>query len=410
MNTNTFSELNLSEPILAALAELNYSKPSPIQTKTIPIIQDSKDVLATAQTGTGKSASFLLPILQKLSTTSRTHNCAPRALILVPTRELAIQLFESCKKYGKYLSLEATFVIGGVNINPQIRKFKNKVDILIATPGRLLDLHKQKAVNLKTIERLVLDEADRMLDMGFIHDIRKLFAIFPKSRQTLLFSATFSKEIENLSKLFLKNPVKLSVSPPNSTVKSIEQSYYKIEKQQKKECLKKLLNEKNIYQALIFSRTKHEANKLVTYLNKQKFSAAAIHGNKSQSARIKALTDFKNEKISILVATDIASRGLDIDKLPFVINFHLPEVAEDYVHRIGRTGRAGETGQAISLVSSSEIKLLKSIEKCTKEKITYQAIDGFENIDHLEKKPNWAFKKKLSPFKKKHTKNKTNQS
>ncbi len=373
-----FSELNLSPAILKALAEKAYDKPSPIQAQAIPAVLQGRDIMAAAQTGTGKTAGFTLPILEKLSQGQAAKPNQVRTLILTPTRELAAQVGQSVADYGKYMNLKSAVVFGGVKINPQMMKLRKGVDILVATPGRLLDLFQQNAVRFDSLEILVLDEADRMLDMGFINDIKKILALLPKRRQNLLFSATFSDEVRQLAKGLIKNPVEISVSPRNSTVETVSHSIIPVDKKRKAELLIHLLHENRWNQVLVFCRTKHGANKLAQQLEKEKLPSAAIHGNKSQGARTKALADFKNNKIQILVATDIAARGIDISQLPYVVNFDLPNVPEDYVHRIGRTGRAGASGEALSLVSADEFKQLKDIEKVIKQIISRKIIDGFE--------------------------------
>ncbi|WP_114416522.1 DEAD/DEAH box helicase [Marinospirillum perlucidum] len=374
----SFSSLGLSAPILAALEKSGYTQPTPIQAQAIPAILEGEDVMAAAQTGTGKTAGFTLPLLERLhqGTTARSNQV--RALILTPTRELAAQVSESVSTYGQGLGLKSTVVFGGVKINPQMMKLRAGADILVATPGRLLDLYQQNAVRFDQLEVLILDEADRMLDMGFIHDIKRILKVLPKKRQNLLFSATFSQEIRSLARGLVHNPVEISVSPRNTTAEKVEQSVYLVEKKQKPALLVHLLVENNWGQTLIFTKTKHGANKLTRYLEEGGFKAAAIHGNKSQAARTKALAGFKDKRIQLLVATDIAARGLDIDLLPQVVNYELPNVAEDYVHRIGRTGRAGASGQAISLVAGDEGKLLKAIEKLIKQEIPRQQAEGFK--------------------------------
>ncbi len=374
----TFKSLGLIEAILLAVEEKGYQTPSPIQAQTIPAILQGKDVMASAQTGTGKTAGFVLPILQKLSKLPPVKPRYIRTLILAPTRELAAQIEESTAAYGKNLKVKSVAVFGGVKINPQIQALERGVDILIATPGRLIDLYEQNAVKFNELSILVLDEADRMLDMGFIKDIRRVLALLPKNRQNLLFSATFSNDIFTLAKGLLHNPIEINVTPRNTTAKGISQVVYPVDKARKAELLSHLIQTRQWYQALVFCRTKHGANKLVKYLHLDGIEASAIHGNKSQAQRTKALAEFKQGKIQILVATDIAARGLDIDQLPFVVNVDLPNIPEDYVHRIGRTGRAGAEGQAISLVSADEIKQLLDIERLIKAKIQRQAIDSFE--------------------------------
>jgi len=373
-----FSDLNLSPTILKALTEKGYDKPTPIQAQAIPAVLQGRDIMAAAQTGTGKTAGFTLPILEKLSKGQPAKANQVRTLILTPTRELAAQVGQSVADYGNHLNLKYAVVFGGVKINPQMMKLRKGVDILVATPGRLLDLYQQNAVRFDSLEILVLDEADRMLDMGFINDIKKILALLPKRRQNLLFSATFSDEVRLLAKGLIQNPVEISVSPRNSTVETVSHSIIPVDKKRKAELLIHLLHENRWNQVLVFCRTKHGANKLAQLLEKDKLPSAAIHGNKSQGARTKALADFKNNKIQILVATDIAARGIDISQLPYVVNFDLPNVPEDYVHRIGRTGRAGASGEAISLVSADEFKQLKDIEKVIKQLIPRKFIDGFE--------------------------------
>ncbi|MCW8399546.1 DEAD/DEAH box helicase [Legionella sp. PATHC038] len=350
----SFKSLGLIEPLLQSIDELGYKEPSPIQTQAIPQILSGKDVLASAQTGTGKTASFVLPLLQKLSSKPRAKSNCTRVLILTPTRELASQVHESILQYGRYLSLRSTVVFGGVKINPQMMRLRSGVELLVATPGRLLDLHQQRAIQFDQIDTLVLDEADRMLDMGFIHDMKRIINWLPKNRQNLMFSATFSEEIRNLVKTILNHPVEIDVTPRNTTVVKIKQTVHPVDKSQKAALLSHLIHKNKWGQTLVFSKTKHGANKLVKQLADAQIHAAAIHGNKSQSQRTKTLAEFKSGELHILVATDIAARGIDIDQLPCVVNFDLPQVAEDYVHRIGRTGRAGASGLAVSLVSADE--------------------------------------------------------
>lgn len=371
----TFNSLGISSPIYTILDKKGYKQPTPIQSKAIPTILQGKDVMASAQTGTGKTAAFALPILERLSTTTQSSPKYIKTLILTPTRELAAQVFDNFTTYGTNLNLSTAIVFGGVNIAPQFAKLKKGVDILIATPGRFLDLYSQGAINLKHVETFVLDEADRMLDMGFIPDIRKVISFLPKKRQCLLFSATFSPEIRTLAKSIMSNPVEISVNQNNSTVEKINQIMHPVDKAKKSTALLSIITENKINQALVFTRTKHGANRLATFLEKNKVKAAAIHGNKSQGARTKALADFKSNGIQVLVATDIAARGLDIHLLPHVFNFDLPNVPEDYVHRIGRTGRAGANGQAISLVSADEAKALLDIEKLLNHKLPRTYLD-----------------------------------
>ena len=376
----TFKELGLSAPILKAIATQGYETPSPIQAKAIPAVLDGHDVMAAAQTGTGKTAGFTLPILEKLSTGRRAQANHVRTLILTPTRELAAQVGENVALYSKHMSLTSAVVFGGVKINPQMMKLRRGVDILVATPGRLMDLHSQNAVKFTDLEVLVLDEADRMLDMGFIHDIKRIIQLLPRRRQNLMFSATFSDDIRTLAKGLVKNPIEISVTPRNATAPTVSQSIYTVDKKQKAAVLTRLIHDNSWSQALVFTKTKHGANKLTKYLEAEGIVAAAIHGNKSQGARTKALAGFKAGEVRILVATDIAARGLDIEQLPQVVNFDLPNVAEDYVHRIGRTGRAGSTGTAISLVSADEVDLLSDIERLTQKLLPREVMDGFEPV------------------------------
>jgi len=379
----SFDSLGLSAPILQAVAETGYDTPSPIQSQAIPVILEGKDMMAAAQTGTGKTAGFTLPMLELLSRGEHAHANQVRALVLTPTRELAAQVEASVVTYSKHLPLRSAVVFGGVKINPQMIKLRKGVDVLVATPGRLLDLYNQNAVKFKQLEMLVLDEADRMLDMGFIHDIKKILAALPKQRQNLLFSATFSTEIRQLARGMVNNPVEISVSPRNTTVKSVKQWICPVDKKQKSALLLQLIKDNDWKQVLVFSRTKHGANRLARFLEERGVNSAAIHGNKSQGARTKALAGFKDGSVRILVATDIAARGLDIDQLPQVVNFDLPNVPEDYIHRIGRTGRAGATGQAVSLVSADEFKQLSDIERLIQEVLTRKLIDGFEPVHDL---------------------------
>jgi ATP-dependent RNA helicase RhlE len=377
----SFASLGLSAPLLKVVAEQGYDTPSPIQSQAIPAVLEGRDVMAAAQTGTGKTAGFTLPILHRLSQAERPQGGSQipvRALILTPTRELAAQVGESVATYGKHLSLKSAVVFGGVKINPQIATLRQGVDILVATPGRLLDLYQQKMVRFDKLEVLVLDEADRMLDMGFIHDIRKILAVLPKQRQNLLFSATFSNEIRNLAKGMVNDPVELSVTPRNAAAATVTQWVHPVDKSRKPALLSHLIQTHQWQQVLVFTRTKHGANRLTKYLEGQGIEAAAIHGNKSQNARTQALASFKSGGIRALIATDIAARGLDIDQLPQVVNFELPNVAEDYVHRIGRTGRAGASGQAVSLVSLDEKKELAGIERLISQRLNSQTVEGFE--------------------------------
>jgi len=379
----SFDSLGLSPAILKSVSELGYEKASPIQEKAIPIVLEGKDIMAAAQTGTGKTAGFTLPILDILSEGERPKGNRTRALILAPTRELAAQIGDSVSEYGRHLPLKSAVVFGGVKINPQMIKLRKGLDILVATPGRLLDLHQQNAVKFEDLEILVLDEADRMLDMGFVRDIRRIVNLLPKKRQTLLFSATFSDDIRDLASEFTNQPVEISVSPRNTTAKTVEQWIYPVDKKKKSQLLSKLIRENKWQQTLIFSRTKHGANRLTRYLEAEGIKAAAIHGNKSQGARTRALAEFKSGEIKALVATDIAARGIDIDQLPQVVNFDLPNVAEDYVHRIGRTGRAGSNGQAVSLVCADEFKDLAGIERLIQKVIERKIIGGFEPVSPL---------------------------
>ena len=379
----SFKSLGLSEAILKAIEKKGYTQASPIQEKAIPLVLEGKDVLASAQTGTGKTAGFTLPMLQILSQGQNLRKRPVRALVLTPTRELAAQVLENVKEYSTFLDIKSTVVFGGVNANPQIKTLQQGVDILVATPGRLLDLHNQKVFSLSKVEILVLDEADRMLDMGFLRDIKKILALMPSKRQNLLFSATFSKEIKQLAGSFLHDPVLVEATPENSTVDKIEQRIYRVNKAKKAALTIKLISEGNWSQVLMFTRTKHGANKLSEKLEKANISSAAIHGNKSQAARTRALAGFKSGDIRVLVATDIAARGLDIPLLPHVINFELPNVPEDYVHRIGRTGRAGASGEAISLVSIDEESYVRGIEKLLGLKLKKETITGFEATETL---------------------------
>jgi len=382
-----FDQLNLPEPILQAIRDKGYTEPSPIQAQAIPAVLEGKDVMAAAQTGTGKTAGFTLPILALLADGPRARSNQARTLIVTPTRELAAQVADSVETYGRHLSLTSAVVFGGVKINPQMMRLRKGVDILVATPGRLLDLYNQKAVRFDDLEVLVLDEADRMLDMGFIHDIRKILALLPKNRQNLMFSATFSEDIRKLARGIVNNPVEISVSPKNTTVETVKHWICPVDKKQKSALLTKLIKENDWQQVLVFSRTKHGANRLTRQLEDRGLKAAAIHGNKSQAARTKALANFKSGSVRILVATDIAARGIDINQLPQVVNFDLPNVPEDYVHRIGRTGRAGQLGQAVSLVSADEIKQLTDIERLIQTVLERRVIDGFEPVHDLPASP-----------------------
>ncbi|MEA3383878.1 MAG: DEAD/DEAH box helicase [Campylobacterota bacterium] len=385
----SFSKLGLNESLLKAISDEGYTTPTPIQKQAIPVILDRKDILAGAQTGTGKTAGFTLPLLQILSDNKNRDNQKPKvkALILTPTRELAAQVDESVVTYGKYLPFKSAVIFGGVGINPQIAKLRKGVDIVVATPGRLLDHVGQKTIDLSEVEFLILDEADRMLDMGFIHDIKKVLKILPKQRQNLLFSATFSNDIKKLADSLLDNPTLIEVARTNQTSEQIKQSIHPVDKAKKKHLLTKLIDDNSWKQVLVFTRTKHGANKLSQHLNENHITAAAIHGNKSQGARTKALADFKDNSVRVLVATDIAARGIDIDLLPHVVNFELPNVPEDYVHRIGRTGRAGSNGEAISLVCIDEEELLFNIEKLIKDKIPKTIIEGFKPDPSIKAEP-----------------------
>lgn len=404
----SFDSLGLDVKILKAIEEQNYTDPTPIQQQAIPVILSGKDLMASAQTGTGKTAGFGLPILQKLvEQQAKTNNRSePKrgkrplfALILAPTRELAAQIGENIRDYSRYLAVRSLVVFGGVSINPQMMKLRGGVDILIATPGRLLDLVQQNAVDLATVKILVLDEADRMLDMGFIHDIRRVIAKLPKKRQNLLFSATFSDEIKSLANTILNSPESIAVAKTNSASEQITQYIHRVDKRRKRELLSYLIGKNQWQQVLIFTRTKYGANHLAEQLTKDGIKASAIHGNKSQGARTKALADFKSGQIRALVATDIAARGLDIELLPYVVNYELPQVAEDYVHRIGRTGRAQNQGQAISLVCIDELAQLKSIEKLIKKTIPEIFTQGFEVDPRIKAEPVKKVTAKQAPAK-----------
>ena len=374
----SFSSLGLADPLLRAVNAQGYDTPTPIQLQAIPAVLSGQDVMAAAQTGTGKTAGFTLPLLQRLAGGPKVKANSVRALVLTPTRELAAQVGDSVATYGKYLPLRADVVYGGVKINPQMQRLRGGGDVLVATPGRLLDLYNQNAVTFDQLEILVLDEADRMLDMGFINDIRKILALLPKQRQNLLFSATFSDEIRRLTRGLLHEPVLVEVAARNTTAERVTQSVFEVDKSNKTGLLSHLIRANNWDQVLVFTRTKHGANRLAQKLERDGIKAAAIHGNKSQGARTKALADFKSGKVRVLVATDIAARGIDIDLLPHVVNFELPNVAEDYVHRIGRTGRAGSSGAAISLVSADEVKLLAGIENLIRKQLPRETEPGFE--------------------------------
>lgn len=399
----SFKSLGLIEPLLQAINELGYKEPSPIQAQAIPKILSGRDVLASAQTGTGKTASFVLPILQKLSSKPGAKSNRTRTLILTPTRELASQVHESIIQYGRHLSLRSAVVFGGVKINPQMMKLRSGVELLVATPGRLLDLHQQRAIQFDEVDTLVLDEADRMLDMGFIHDMKRIIKWLPKNRQNLMFSATFTDEIRNLVKTILNQPIEIDVTLRNTTVVKIKQTVHPVDKSQKAALLSHLIHKNKWGQTLVFSKTKHGANKLVKQLAEAQIHAAAIHGNKSQSQRTKALAEFKSGELHILVATDIAARGIDIDQLPCVVNFDLPQVAEDYVHRIGRTGRAGASGLAVSLVSADEVNQLHAIEKLIQRKLNRIEIEDFEPQHNAPQTNSVSKFKKYSPTRKKIT-------
>lgn len=373
-----FEQLGLAEPLLQAIRKQGYESPSPIQQQAIPVILKGHDVLASAQTGTGKTGAFALPLIQRLMQKPKAKGNHTLALILTPTRELAAQVHASIVEYSEFLPVRSAVVYGGVKINPQMMILRGGVEILVATPGRLLDLYQQNAIRFEQIETLILDEADRMLDMGFIHDIKRIISHLPRIRQNLLFSATFSDSIRQLTKSVLKDPVEVAIGARNTAATQVTQIVHPVDKAQKTALLCHLLQDKNWQQTLVFSRTKHGANKLVKGLAAANITALAIHGNKSQPQRLKALHDFKSGKVSVLVATDIAARGIDIEQLPLVINFDLPQVPEDYVHRIGRTGRAGHEGLAISLVSADEAMQLHNIEKVLKHRLNRVEIDDFE--------------------------------
>jgi ATP-dependent RNA helicase RhlE len=376
-----FDDLNLAPAILKAVHEQGYETPTPIQAQAIPAVLAGQDLLAGAQTGTGKTAAFVLPMLDILGRGAAGKNkfggTAIRALVLTPTRELAAQVEESVRDYGKHVALSSTVVFGGVGMNPQISKLKRGVDILVATPGRLLDLQQQGFVDLSGVQMLVLDEADRMLDMGFIHDVKKVLALVPRDKQSLLFSATFSTEIRELAATLLKNPQSIQVTPANTTVQRITQTIHPVGRGKKKALLAHIIQQNNWSQVLVFTRTKFGANNVAEFLTKNGIEAMAMHGNKSQSARTQALAGFKSGEIRALVATDIAARGIDIEDLPHVVNYEIPNVSEDYVHRIGRTGRAGSDGQAVSLVCLDEEGFMMDIERFTKQQIAVEHIEGF---------------------------------
>jgi ATP-dependent RNA helicase RhlE len=374
----SFDSLGLAPALLRALADYGYTQPTPIQSAAIPPALAGQDLLAAAQTGTGKTAAFALPLLQKLSTSGETMTRRPRALILTPTRELAAQIHDNIRSYAKHMHVSSTTIFGGVSMGPQINTLRRGVDIVIATPGRLIDHMQQRTLDLTAVETLILDEADRMLDMGFLPAIKRILQSVPKRRQTLLFSATFAPAIKTLAMEFMHNPKEISVSAPNTVTTLVSHQVHPVDSARKRDLLLHLLSQDSRRQALVFSRTKHGADKLVTFLNASGLRSAAIHGNKSQNARTRALSDFKSGRVTIMVATDIAARGIDIEQLPIVINFDLPSVAEDYVHRIGRTGRAGMEGLAISLVSHDESGLLYDIRKLLKQEIAITAVEGYE--------------------------------
>jgi len=383
-----FKDLGLSAELLRAVEKQGYDEATPVQQQAIPLVLAGKDLLAGAQTGTGKTAGFTLPVLQQLQNKhtegGKRH---PRVLVLTPTRELAAQVHESVRDYGQYLPFRSAVIFGGVSINPQKQKLIKGVDIVVATPGRLLDHVQQRSIDLSKVEILILDEADRMLDMGFIRDIRKILNVIPKQRQTLLFSATFSREIKALASEFLHQPAEIQVTPENTAVELVSQIVYPVDKKRKRELLSQKIGEENWQQVLVFTRTKHGANKLAEQLDKDGITSAAIHGNKSQGARTKALASFKAGNVRVLVATDIAARGIDIDKLPHVVNFELPNIPEDYVHRIGRTARAGQEGHAVSLVCVDELKLLRDIEKVLGKDIEKINLPGYDIDPSIKAEP-----------------------
>ncbi len=387
----SFQDLGLIEPLVRAVAEQGYTVPTPIQLQAIPVVLAGHDLLAAAQTGTGKTAGFTLPMLQRLSGGESARNAKgkiiPRALILTPTRELAAQVHENLAAYGRHLKLHSMAMYGGVGMQPQINALARGMDIVVATPGRLLDHQSQRNIDLSAVQMLVLDEADRMLDMGFVHDMRRIVALLPKQRQNLLFSATFSEEIKRLAGDFLVNPQQVAVARQNATADLVEQIVFPVDRERKRDMLVHLIRERNWPQTLVFTRTKHGANRLAEQLDKDGIVATGFHGNKTQSARLRALADFKSGKLQVLVATDIAARGIDIDQLPVVVNYELPNIPEDYVHRIGRTGRAGSTGQAISLVCVDELGFLRDIEKLVRNPITQEVIPGFEPDPNAKAQP-----------------------
>jgi len=390
-NLGAFANLGLSQELVKAIADCGYTEPTPIQIQAIPVVLAGGDLLAAAQTGTGKTAGFTLPILQQLASRSVRRPASGRspirALILTPTRELAAQVEENVRDYSKYLRLTSLVVFGGVNINPQIQKLKSRVDILVATPGRLLDHVQQGTVDLSHVEILVLDEADRMLDMGFIRDIRRVLALLPKQRQNLLFSATFSDEIKAFATGLLVNPAIIQVASLHATPDAVAQKIYPVDNSRKRDLLTHLIKAHSWYQVLVFTRTKHGADRLVKQLTQDDIVSMAIHGNKSQAARTRALAKFKDGTLQVLVATDIAARGIDINELPHVVNYELPNVPEDYVHRIGRTGRAGSNGEAVSLVCVDEQKLLTDIEKLLKRSLPREVVNGFEPNPQIRAEP-----------------------
>ncbi|APU08785.1 MULTISPECIES: DEAD/DEAH box helicase [Cellulophaga] len=383
----TFKNLGLSNNLLKAIDKKGYTTPSPIQEKAIPPVLEGKDVLASAQTGTGKTAGFTLPLLHLLSEQKTLRHRPVRALILTPTRELAAQIFANVKEYSEFLDLRSAVIFGGVNQKPQIANLKRGMDVLVATPGRLLDLHNQRFLSLDKVEIFVLDEADRMLDMGFLRDIERVMKLIPAKRQNLMFSATFSKDIKKLAHGILNNPIQVEATPENTAVEVIKQKVYRVAKGKKTGLIIKLISDGNWQQVLVFTRTKHGANNLCKKMSSKGISAAAIHGNKSQGARTKALDGFKKGTLRVLVATDIAARGLDIPLLPHVINYEIPNISEDYVHRIGRTGRAGASGEAVSLVSADETTYLKDIQKLIGMQIPVEIVEGFEPDPNASTKP-----------------------
>lgn len=400
-----FNDLNLSDPILRSLKDQNYKKPTPIQAEVIPAVLNNSDIMAAAQTGTGKTAAFVLPILSKLSNPKYKYKGHQlRALIVTPTRELAAQVRESVNTYSKYLSIRSTAVYGGARIHNQRLKLRKGIDVLVATPGRLLDLHNQKSVNLKNIEILVLDEADQMLDMGFIHDIKKIANLLPYRRQNLMFTATFSDSFRSLAMNMAEKAIEISVTNDNETGENINHYIHPVDKSRKAELLIELIKTKKWDQALVFTRTKHGADRLQKQLDKVNINSKAIHGNKTQNNRMKALEAFKNNKVQILVATDVAARGIDIKRMSQVINFDVPTVAKDYVHRIGRTGRGGDMGEAITLVSADEFRLLRDIEKLINKKLERVEIEGFEpeHMVPIKDKPNKKRSHNKKGFKKRN--------